>query len=95
VLGTEEQSCRAGALSELVPLPYVELPTADVQAMGAKVGDLVEVALDGTVLVLPLCESPGLPRGVARFPRDLRTLETAWGTPLPAWAAIRPFREPR
>ena len=80
-LGTEEQSSRARALSQRIPSPWVELASEDAAALGAADGDLVEVLLDGLSLVVPLRHSPGLPRGVARLPRDLPGLEAGLGHP--------------
>jgi NADH-quinone oxidoreductase subunit G len=89
VFGTEEQSARARALSTLTPAPWIELSAEDARAMGAATGDLLEVTLGGEVLVLPLRDDTGLPRGVARLPRDLPALERAWGVALPGWASIQ------
>jgi NADH-quinone oxidoreductase subunit G len=86
VFGSEELSALSPSVAERITCPAVAVNAADAAAIGVAAGTLLEVALEGNRLVLPLEVRPALPSGVAALsitsPR-LAALE------LPAWGTLR------
>jgi len=68
IFGSEEQSARAAPIAERAPKPYVGLNPADAQALGAGANQLLDVALPGSAVRLPLRLLPTLPRGTVGLP---------------------------
>ena len=68
IFGSEEQSSRAAPVAERAPKPYVGLNPADAQALGVGANMLLDVALTGSAVRLPLRLLPTLPRGTVGLP---------------------------
>src|SRR5690606_10469568 len=71
VFGSEELSAASPPIRERVPAPYVALGAEDAEARGVGAGRLVEVALGGTLVTLPVRVSPALAKGVIGVPAGL------------------------
>jgi len=63
IFGSEELSARAAPLASLIPAAYVALHPADAEALDAEENTILEVALPGETVSLPLRRRSDLPRG--------------------------------
>jgi len=68
IFGSEEQSARAAPIAERAPKPYVGLNPADADSLGVGANMLIDVALAGSAVRLPLRLLPALPRGTVGLP---------------------------
>ena len=71
IFGSEELSLLAAAVAERVPRAHVVLGPDDAAALEVAEGDRVRVALDDTVVQLPVRLRSGLPAGTAGLPCGL------------------------
>ena len=71
IFGSEELSQSAPAVAQRAPLPYLALNPADAAALGLQEGELADVELADTRLVLPVRMLSGLPRNLVGLPKGL------------------------
>ena len=68
IFGGEELSARAAPVAERAPKPYVGLNPADADSLGIGANMLIDVALAGSAVRLPLRLLPTLARGTVGLP---------------------------
>lgn len=87
IFGSEELSSMAPAVAERSPMMYVAVNAFDGEALQSmRDGDIVELAMNGDVLRVPVRLRPGLPKGVVGLPVGLAG--QPWRV-LPTMATIR------
>lgn len=85
IYGSEELSNFAPGVAELAPQPYLALNESDARQLQARLGDEIELNLDGSPQLLTLRIDSSLPAGVVGIPVGLLGAPMA---NLPAWATM-------
>jgi NADH-quinone oxidoreductase subunit G len=88
IFGSEELSCHARAISQLLPRQYIALNTPDASRLGINTGKIRVTANDSS-FDLEVILRDDLPSGVAGLPAGLLPIEAL---PFPAFAKLSPAR---
>lgn len=85
IFGGEELSAQSPPIQERAPSPVLLLRSEEVERLGCKDGDRIQLEVDGMRVNVPVRSQPEFPRGVAACSLigDCRRL------PLPAWGRVR------
>lgn len=73
--GSEELSAEAQGVAELIPAPYVALNRLDAERLQLQEGGQASLALNGSVLRLPVRIHTEMPEGLAGLPAGLPGME--------------------
>ncbi|WP_251106638.1 NADH-quinone oxidoreductase subunit NuoG [Alloacidobacterium dinghuense] len=87
IFGSEELSCHAHGIAQLVPRPYVALHSAHASGLGVKAGEEIKVTAGNASLELEVLLRDDLPRGTAGLPAGLVPIDAI---PSPALATLAP-----
>ncbi len=89
IFGSEELSCHAHGIAQLVPHPYVGIHSADASQLGVKAGEEINVTIGDSSIELKVVLRDDLPRGTVGLPAGLVPIESI--SP-PVFATLTPAK---